>query len=465
MDIEQLREENAQLRAQNARLHVIIKQLESKIAELEKRVGKNSQNSSKPPSSDGYKKPPRNNRQSLREKGKLQSGGQTGHLGETLKQVVHPDKTIIYTLSNCPHCTLDLKNNAVDGIVKRQVFDIPPPKIEVTEHQVELKYCGDCKRTVQASFPPEVTAPVQYGTNIRSYSVYFNQAQLIPEDRLQQLFADIFKLPISTATLVSFGVGLSKDLQPFMNSVLQHIKAASRKHLDETGFRIGSQTQWLHVASNEKVTYYHISPKRKSLLSKLKGIVCHDHWKPYYQLKYVKHALCNAHHIRELNALIEYEQEAWAKKMRRLLYFALKWKTHHQKCIPKNEQKRLFVLYNNIVVEGFKYHESLPDYSAKPARGRLAHRTGYNLLMRLSHYRADVLRFITVPEVPFSNNQAEQDIRMMKVKQKISGGFRTTQGAQVFVTIRSFISTMRKQGANIFDSLAAAVAGNLPTLA
>ena len=455
----------AKLFEEIACLKKVVEQQSARISELEKRLNKNSQNSSKPPSSDGFKKPPRNNSQSLREKGKLPSGGQLGHPGETLKQVAQPDKTIIHTLSNCPHCALDLKSSAVEGIVKRQVFDIPPPKIEVTEHQVELKYCGGCERTVQAPFPPEVTAPVQYGANIRSYSVYLNHVQLIPEDRLQQVFADIFKVSISTATLVSFGVGLSKTLQPFMNSVLQHIKTATRKHLDETGFRVSSQTQWLHVASNDAVTYYHISPKRKSLLSKLKGIVCHDHWKPYYQLKRVKHALCNAHHVRELNALIEYEHEAWAKKMKRLLYFALKWKTHHQGCIPKEEQKRLFILYNKIVVEGFKYHESLPEYRCKPARGRLAHRTGYNLLMRLSNYRADVLRFITVPEVPFSNNQAEQDIRMMKVKQKISGGFRTTQGAEVFVTIRSFISTMRKQGENIFIALAAAMAGNVPTVA
>lgn len=455
----------AKLFEEIACLKKIVERQSARISELEKRLNKNSQNSSKPPSSDGFKKQARFKTKSLREKGKLPSGGQAGHPGETLKQVAHPDKTIIHALSNCPHCALDLKSSAVDGLVKRQVFDIPPPKIEVTEHQVELKYCGGCERTVQSPFPPEVTAPVQYGANIRSYSVYFNQAQLIPEDRLQQIFADIFKVSISTATLVSFGVGLSKTLQPFMSSVLQHIKTATRKHLDETGFRIGSQTQWLHVASNDAVTYYHISPKRKSLLSKLKGIVCHDHWKPYYQLKRVKHALCNAHHIRELNALIEYEHEAWAKKMKRLLYFALKWKTHHQGCIPKDQQKRLFILYNKIMVEGWKYHESLPSYSPKPARGRLAHRTGYNLLMRLSNYRADVLRFMTVPEVPFSNNQAEQDIRMMKVKQKISGGFRTTEGAEVFITIRSFISTMRKQGKNIFDSLAAAVIGNVPTVA
>jgi len=439
--------------------------LRERIAELEKRLNKNSQNSSKPPSSDGFKKQARFKTKSLREKGKLPSGGQAGHPGETLKQVAQSDKTIIHTLLNCPHCNLDLSNSAVEGIMKRQVFDIPPPKIEVTEHQVELKYCCSCERTVQAPFPPDVTAPVQYGANIRSYSVYFNHAQLIPEDRVQQIFADIFKVSISTATLVSFGVGLSKTLQPFMSSVLHYIKTASLKHFDETGFRISSKTQWLHVASNDAVTYYHISPKRKSLLSKLTGIVCHDHWKPYYQLKRVKHALCNAHHIRELNALIEYEHEAWAKKMKRLLYFALKWKTHHQGCIPKEEQKRLFILYNKIVVEGLKYHESLPDYRFKPARGRPAHRTGYNLLMRLSNYRADVMRFVTVPEVPFSNNQAEQDIRMMKVKQKISGGFRTTEGAEVFVTIRSFISTMRKQGKNIFDSLAAAVAGNVSTVA
>jgi len=275
------------------------------------------------------------------------------------------------------------------------------------------------------------------------------------------LFLDVFNVSIATATIVGFSKGIFEKLAPFTSMALKAIKIAPRKHLDETGFRIGGKTQWLHVASNEILTYYHISAKRKSLISGLRGIVSHDHWKPYYQLKGVKHALCNAHHIRELNALIEYDHEMWAKKMRRFLYFTWACKHHHDGEVPQEKQKRLFALYDQILAKGMRYHESLPSYSLKPKRGRTKQRAGYNLLLRLKKYRADVLRFLAVPSVPFSNNQAEQDIRMMKVKQKISGGFRTVEGAKTFVRIRSFISTMRKQGQDIFTSLTQVISGQV----
>jgi len=446
-------------------LEKLVREQALEIASLKKRLGLNSTNSSKPPGSDGLNKPPRINTKSLREQGKLPSGGQKGHAGKTLKQVAHPDKINRYHLSACPYCNAYLKNHPIEGIVKRQVFDIPEPKIEVIEHQTEIKYCCCCDRKVQADFPLGVNAPVQYGSRIQSYSIYFQQQQLIPEDRVQQLLFDVFGVSITTATIVSFSQKLFKGLGPFMALVLNHIESMPRKHLDETGFRIGGKTQWLHVASNEALTYYHISPRRKSLLHGLKGIVCHDHWKAYYQLKGVKHALCNAHHLRELNALIEYDGEAWARKMKRFLYFSLKCKQHHEGHIPKEKQKRLFALYDRIVAEGRRYHACLPCYGLKPARGCTKQRVGYNLLLRLKNYRADVLRFITVADIPFSNNQAEQDIRMMKVKQKISGSFRTIEGAEMFVAIRSFISTMRKQGRNIFTSLTQAISGNVPQIA
>jgi len=438
------------------------KHLQARIAELEKRLGLNSNNSGKPPSSDGLNKPPRVNTRSLREKGKKPSGGQSGHSGTTLKQVTHPEKTLLHVLSHCPDCVMDLKSHEVKGIIRRQVFDIPEPRIEITEHQAEIKYCTGCNRKVQASFPETVNAPVQYGPKIKSYAVYFQQEQLIPEDRIQRLFLDVFNVSIATATIVSFSKEVFGKLAPFASMVFEAMKLSPRKHLDETGFRIGGKTQWLHVASNETLTYYHISPKRKSLLSGLRGIVSHDHWKPYYKLKKVKHALCNAHHIREINAVIEYENEGWAKKMKRFLYFALACKRHHDGKVPQEKKKRLFALYDRILREGMHYHESLPTYSLKPKRGRSKKRTGHNLLLRLDKYRVDVLRFLTVPDVPFSNNQAEQDIRMMKVKQKISGGFRTVEGAEIFARIRLFTSTMRKQRQNIFTSLTQVIFGHAP---
>ncbi len=418
----------------------IVKQQAARIAELEKRLDKNSSNSSKPPSSDGLSKPPRTS--SLRQKSKQKSGGQVGHKGETLKQVQAPNRFERHALSTCPHCLTSLTKVEVLGILKRQVFDIPLPTLEVTEHQAEIKMCSCCHRRVMAVFPEGINAPVQYGKVIQSYSLYFQHQQLIPEDRLQETFRDLFNVNLATATLNHFSESAYNKLDDFDKAVLSNIQAAPVKHLDETGFRVTGCTQWLHVASTKHLTYYHVSKKRKSLLEKLKGIVVHDHWKPYYQLSDVLHALCNQHHMRELKALIEYDKEPWARKMRRFLQFGLRYRhAYGDQFIPDDKLNRLTHLYNAIVDEGVFYHENLPLFSDKENRGRKARRAGHNLLLRLKNYRDDVLRFLMNPLVPFTNNQAERDIRMMKCKQKISGGFRSAKGADIFVRIRGFIST------------------------
>ena len=436
----------------------------AKIAELEKRLNKNSSNSGKPPSSDGLSKPPRTN--SLRQKGRNKSGGQPGHKGETLKQVQTPDKTEHHKLSQCPHCSTPLASTDVLAIVKRQVFDIPIPKIEVTEHQAEVKLCLCCQRRVTATFPYGVNAPAQYGDVIQSWAVYFQQQQFLPEDRLQETFSDLFNVNLATATLTGYSETVYDNLAAFDEMVLSQIKVAPVKHLDETGFRISGQTQWLHVASTASLTYYHVSPKRKSLLEGLLGTVVHDHWKSYYVLPNVLHALCNQHHLRELKALIEYDKESWARKMQRFLRVALRYRhLYENQAIPDNVLNRLFDLYDKIIDEGITYHENLPAFSLKKGRGRVAKRTGHNLLLRLKNHRDDVLRFLTDPQVPFTNNQAERDLRMMKCKQKISGGFRTTKGAEIFARIRGFISTARKQGWHIFESIQQLVRGCAPTLA
>lgn len=446
-----------------AALERLVEQQAAKIAELEKRLNKNSSNSSKPPSGDGLSKPPRTT--TLRQKGENKSGGQPGHKGETLKQTQTPDKIERHKLLICPTCSASLTSVDPIKIIKRQVFDIPLPKIEVTEHQAEIKICLCCNKRVMATFPYGVSAPVQYGDVIQSYTVYFQQQQFIPEDRLQETFRDLFKVNLATATLSGFSESAHNELADFDNTVLSKIKIASVKHLDETGFRISGKTQWLHVASTIDLTYYHVSPRRKSLLEGLIGVVVHDHWKSYYQLFNVLHALCNQHHLRELKALIEYDKEPWARKMQRFLRVGLQYRhAYEDQKIPNDKLKRLTDLYDKIVNEGIVFHENLPAFSIKKSRGRTAKRTGHNLILRLKNYRDDVLRFLIDPLVPFTNNQAERDIRMMKCKQKISGGFRSTKGAEIFARIRGFISTARKQGWNIFESIQQVVRGCVPVL-
>lgn len=442
-------------------LEKLVEQQAQKIAELERRLNKNSHNSSKPPSSDGLSKFPRTN--SLRQKGKNKSGGQPGHKGETLKQVQTPDKIERHLLIECPVCTASLTTVDALGLLKRQVFDIPLPKIEVTEHQAEIKVCSCCNKRVIAAFPYGVNAPVQYGRVIQSWAVYFQQQQFIPEERLQETLSDLFNVNLATATLNGFSESVYDKLADFDSEILSKIKMASVKHLDETGFRVSGKTQWLQVASTTMLTYYHISPKRKSLLDGLIGTVVHDHWKPYYQLPKVLHALCNQHHLRELKALIEYDKECWARKMQRFLRTGLRYRhSYEDKEIPEDKLKRLINLYDKIIKEGINFHESLPVFSVKKGRGRTARRTGHNLVLRLKNHREDVLRFLIDPLVPFTNNQAERDIRMMKCKQKISGGFRSAKGAEIFSRIRGFISTARKQGWNIFESIQQIVQGCTP---
>lgn len=254
-------------------------------------------------------------------------------------------------------------------------------------------------------------------------------------------------------------------MAPFEASTLSLVKEATVKNLDETGFRVGGKTQWLHVASTEDVTYYHVSPRRKSLIEGLSGTVVHDHWKSYYNLIGVEHALCNQHHLRELKAIIEHDKEPWAEDMRRLLRVALRCRHFYAgKAIPLERIRWLTQIYDKTLKQGLAFHSAQTPLPCKGKQGRQPRRTGHNLLLRLLHYKQDVLRFLHDPTVPFTNNDAERDLRMMKCKQKISGGFRTTQGATQFARIRGFISTMRKQGLSIISSIQSIFSGTIPVL-
>jgi transposase len=446
--IEALRAENALLRAENAAL------LE-RLAELERRLGLNSSNSGHPPSSDGLKKPPRVS--SLRQPSGKQTGGQKGHPGTTLRRSESPDATIDHYPQACRACGEPLTAATATGHVARQVFDLPEPTpLIVTEHRAYHCCCIICGTQTRAAFPNGVTAPVQYGQRIGAFVLYLLHYQLLPEKRLAALMADLFGVRLVTATIARISHDCAHRFIDFADTVREHVAAAPVKHMDETGFRIGGKTQWLHIASTVWLTFYRVSAKRGSLLPKVTGIVVHDHWKPYYTMTGVLHALCNAHHLRELTALVEIEKEDWARRMQRLLRRACHaTKLAREQVVPLKPGLIALIerRYDAIVAEGLAFHQAQPALAKARRRGRPPRRVGHNLLLRLSTRKHDVLRFLTQPGVPFTNNLAEQDGRMMKLRQKISGGFRSEDGAKEFAVIRSVLSTARKQGWNMLHTL------------
>src|SRR6516165_2404785 len=466
----ELQQENTALRTENVALKARLAAVEAesaarkeRIDELERRLGLNSSNSSKPPASDGLKKPPRTPRvKSLREPSGRKPGGQKGHRGETLRPVENPDVIVDHYPETCTQCKASMPAKASTAYRSRQVVDIPEPKVVVTEHRAHGCVCPNCDTVTWASFPEDVKAPVQYGAQICAFVVYPLNYQLLPEDRLAQLLSDLFGLKMVPATIARMSAACAQRLRGFVDAVRERITAAPVKHLDETGFRIGGRTQWLHIFSTALLTFYRVAAKRGSLISGVTGIVVHDHWKPYYTMKGVLHALCNAHHLRELKALVEIEKEDWARKMQKLLRRAC-----HAVNLARERDVRLKPpliellrrSYDRILKEGFAFHEGQPALVRAPAPGerkrggRQLRRTGHNLLLRLSTRKEDVLRFLSDPDVPFTNNQAEQDGRMMKVKQKISGGFRSEDGANTFVVNRTVISTAKKQGWNVLETL------------
>jgi transposase len=441
-----------------------IAELLARIAELERQLGLNSSNSGKPPSSDGLKKQNKPARAcSLREKSGKKPGGQKGHPGKTLSRVETPDATVDHFPPACDVCGAALSEGMATGHTARQVFDLPEPRpLVVTEHRAHQCQCATCGAHTRARFPEGVNAPVQYGTRIAAFVVYLLHYQLLPEKRLAELMADLFGVHLVTATIAAMGQTCAERFNDFAATVRDHVATAAVKHLDETGFRIGGKTQWLHIASTVWLTFYRICRKRGSLPENVTGIVVHDHWKPYYTLTGVVHALCNAHHLRELKALVEIEKEDWARQMQRLLRRAC-----HAANLARERDKpvppRLIALferrYDAIVVEGLAFHEAQPAL-VRPAgkakrRGRQPRRVGHNLLLRLATRKQDVLRFLSDPAVPFTNNLAERDGRMMKLRQKISGGFRCEDAAAGFGVIRSLLSTAKKQGWDILTTLTA----------
>ena len=457
--LEQLSKDDliALLLAQEARHAAEMAAMRARIAELERRLGLNSSNSGKPPSSDGLRKPVRVG--SLRERSGKKPGGQKGHPGETLRRTETPDAVIDHYPLACTECGAVLTETMATGHTARQVFDLPEPQpLIVTEHRAHDCRCAACGAQTRAAFPDGVMAPVQYGQRIGAFVLYLLHSQLLPEKRLAMLMADLFDVRLATATITRISQDCAARFQGFVDAGRDQVAAAAVKHMDETGFRIGGKTQWLHIASTMLLTFYRVSAKRGSLLANVVGIVVHDHWHPYYTLKGVLHALCNAHHLRELKALVEIEKEDWAQRMQRWLRRACHAvNLARTRDLPLKPELIALIKrrYDAIVADGLTFHERQPALPKARARGRPPRRVGHNLLLRLNTRRADVLRFLTDPTVPFTNNLAERDGRMMKLRQKISGGFRSEQGAEDFATIRSLLSTARKQEWDLLQTLTA----------
>lgn len=430
-------------------------------ADLRRRLAKNSDNSSQPPSSDGLKKKPRV-AGSLRGKSGKKSGGQVGHRGDTLRQTLTPDFIERHEAERCGACQSALTAAMARGVERRQVFDLPEPRLEVTEHQARIYCCAHCRAMTTADFPDGVNAHVQYGPRVRAAAIYCNVQQLIPEDRVCQLLRDLFgAASLCAASVTNWVNSAARTLGGVVEHILARLTDGGVRHLDETGLRVAGKLHWLHSVSSLVFTHYRLSAKRGDVPVFLSGgTIVHDHFKPYYaHISAVDaHALCGAHHLRELKAIEEIEKEPWARPMSELLNTANRLKHEAQ---DRGETKLLepvrqgiIVKYKAIVAKGFAFHKRQPPLAKRlGGRGRQARRPGNNLLLRLRDFQDDVLRFIADFAVPFTNNQAEQDLRMMKVRMKISGSFRTVGGAQTFADIRSVISTARKHGLNILDTL------------
>lgn len=443
----------------------LIKELLARVEQLESQRSKNSRTSSKPPSSDGYQKPKPKSR---RTKSQRSSGGQPGHKGSTLKRVAQPDEIETLPLRDCHRCGQSLVAQAVKGTECRQVFDVPPPRLHVKAYHAEIKACPGCGKTSRAPFPAAVTQPVQYGQHIKAMVVYLSQYQLLPYRRLQELLHDLFNVHLSQGTIHTILNQCFARLHSFDQAAKMQLMDSPVVHFDETGMRIDTALHWLHVASTQQLTYYHFDDKRGTaamqsmgILPQFNGTAVHDHWQSYYRYD-CQHALCNAHHLRELTHTHEQHGQQWAQ---RLITCLLDAKVEVDAAIdrgrptlPSHRQAYYQRRYSRLLRQG---RDELPQLTPPQhkRRGRRKQHAAKNLHDRLVKHKYEVLAYVYDFSIPFDNNLAERDLRMGKVKQKISGCFRSTTGAQSFARVRGYVSTIKKNSLNVFDSLVLAVNG------
>jgi transposase len=384
-----------------------------------------------------------------------------------------PDVIEKHRPKQCGHCQAALGEELVaSDIAKRQVLDLPPLRYITIEHQAETIVCPCCGEPTVGEFPSDVTNPVQYGSQVKRLAVYLRHEQFIPYERERQMLADLFALPISTGSLQNFVARAASNVQPATEAIKEAVIEAEVAHADETGFYVKGQRYWLHTVSTTDLTYYEPHAKRGKkatdaigILPQFKGTLVHDAWATYFKYQILLHALCNAHHLRDLTALVENDQQQWAAMMIACLLAAKQlvaaaWQAGQTE-LPSAYLERIHQLYDAIVATGLE-ENPLPNAPPPPGkRGRRKKSKARNLVERFDKHKSAILRFIHDFNVPFDNNLAERDIRMMKVQQKISGCFRSWDGAQQFCRLRSYISTIRKQGLNVWEALGSLFEGDV----
>lgn len=443
-------------------LESIVIQKDVRIAELESQLSKNSSNSHKPPSSDGASKPVKRTT-SLRTSSSKKSGGQKNRKGTTLKRVSEPDHIINHKPSVCADCSNHLEDSDFTIVGNRQVFDIPPSKIEVTEHRQFETVCTNCNHHNIGSYPNTVKQAVQYGNYIRRLCLYLHGVQFLPSERIVALLKNCFNVNLGEGSIYNFINAIEPKLDKQVNKITESIVNAEVINSDETGIRCNGNNHWVHTASTSTTSIFFVHPKRGlkalndwSIYDKYQGVLTHDLWKPYYSLSSnIKHALCNAHHLRDLNFISQKYKVTWSTQLSDMLIAmndcvkSAKEKDHYS--LPWSTIKQWLQAYRTLVEQAIK--EQPPPVKIKGKRGRIKKGPVLCMLERLRDREHEVLRFLYDFKVPFTNNAAEQAIRMFKVKVKISGCFRTLKGAKLFCKLRTVIDTARKRGINPMNAL------------
>jgi transposase len=438
----------------------IIISLEHRIAELERQQKTDSSNSNKPPSSDGIAK----RMYRPRPKSSRSPGGQVGHEGTTLEMVANPDTVKVHPVKRCRHCNESLLERRVKGYVRHQVFDLPVITMVVCEHRAEIKRCRKCGKQTVGEFPAEASQRTQYGPRIQSSAVYLKNQGLMSYQRTAEVFEGLLGVSISEGTLAAIDRRCAKRLEPVVDEIKDRLLRATVRHYDETGLSINGKLSWLHNASNERYTYYAAHDRRGFEATEAIGILgrgvpsvsVHDAWQNYFGYP-GDHALCNAHQGRELKFLDEEYRQRWAGRLHALLLEG-KERVERAKAAGRTSLSGKYLSqfrarYHQLIMQGMRANPPPERVVGGPRRGRIKKSKARNLLERLKRHELETLRHMIDFSVPYDNNLAERDLRMMKVQQKVSGTFRSVAGALGFCRIRSLISTVKKHGASVIAAL------------
>ena len=460
--LQEERQESMRLRQELAQAQDLIAHLIERIAQLEGQKAKDSHNSSKPPSSDGLKGRAKKTK-SLREKSGNKSGGQAGHPGQTLQMIQEPDSQQSLTPTHCEQCQQALEAVAVTREERAQVWDLPPLHLQVTEYRAQVKTCPGCQRETRAAFPAGLKATsVQYGPQVRALAVYLHSFHLLPAARTCQLLSALLGTTFSQGSLQAAMQEGSQNVEQALQVIKTGLINAAVLHNDETGMRVAKHCWWVHVAATARLTWYQAHRKRGKeacdaigILPHFMGVSVHDSLVSYLQYG-CEHALCGAHYLRELTYVYEHHQQDWAKELKALL---LEMKAEVDAArqqgadhLPQGVRQSYEARYEQIVAQALQRHPPPQRLAGTNGRPKVGDETR-KLLCRLRDYQALILRFLHQFNVPFDNNQAERDLRMMKVRQKISGCFRTPQGIEAFCRLRSYLSTIAKQGVHLLTAL------------